>query len=68
MTIQKNIRRLNIVVVILFLPVLIFLFLAGWSLHCIGNRKRQREIQPARPEELETMIAIFLEEQLEIER
>jgi len=53
--------------VILLLPVLIFLFLAGWSLYCIGNQRRQREIEPANPEELETMMAIFLEEQLEIE-
>jgi len=67
MTIRNNIRRLNRVLVILLLPVLIFLFLAGWSLYCIGNQRRQREIEPASPEELETMMAIFLEEQLEIE-
>lgn len=65
MVILKNIRRFNILVIILLFPVLVFLFLVGWMLYNAGASKNRREKQPANAPEIRTLGAIFLEEQLE---
>jgi flagellar basal body-associated protein FliL len=60
----------NKAVIALLLPVIIFLWIVGWSLYWIGRQKESRKPQPDSSEEEEyvSLEAITLEESLETER
>ena len=43
---QKRKRKTNQLAKIPLLPILLIMFIIGWSLYCTGDRKKKEKIQP----------------------
>jgi len=64
---SKGKRKHSKVMTIILLPVLTFLFIIGWFMYWVGNRKRSDRTQrkPAKKDNV-TILPIALEENQEI--
>ena len=59
-------RKRNKAIIALFLPVIIFLWMIGWSLYWIGSQKQPRKTHVEPPKDHVHIKAIVLEEPREI--
>ena len=70
MTTLRGRRKRNKAIIVLLLPVIIFLWIVGWSLYCIGHQKEPQKAKPpssTKEEDHVHLIPIVLEEPSEIE-